>query len=44
MERLLKIGNSFKPLTIYTKWSTLDVWQGSDYASDQQHHLWWSEK
>ena len=34
MERFAKIVNAFQPLTIFEKWSILDVWQGSEYASD----------
>ena len=34
MKRFAKIINSFKPLTIFTKHSILDIWQGSEYASD----------
>ena len=34
MEFLLKIIIFLKPLTIFAKDSTLDVWQSSEYASD----------
>ena len=33
MELLVKIANSFLPLTIFARSSILDVWQGSEYAS-----------
>ena len=32
IECLTKKVNRFKPLTIFTKQSILDVWQGSGYA------------
>ena len=34
MESLAKKVNSFKPLTIFTKQSILDVLQGSEFISD----------
>ena len=33
MECLTKNGNSFQPLTTFSKYSILDVWQGYEYAS-----------
>ena len=33
MERFAKIINSQKLLTIFAKYSNLDVWKGSEYAS-----------
>ena len=33
IERLIKKVNRFKPLTIFTKQSILDVWQGFGYVS-----------
>ena len=35
MEHLAKIVNNFKELTLFAKSSTLDVWQGSEDASEQ---------
>ena len=32
MERFQKLVNGFKPLTIFSKRSILDAWQGSEYA------------
>ena len=32
-EQFVKIANSGKPLTIFAKYSILDVWQGSENAS-----------
>ena len=37
MECFVKIVNSYRSLTISTKCSILDVWQGSKYASVLQH-------
>ena len=34
MEHFAKTVNGFKPLIILAKISILDVWQSSDYASD----------
>ena len=34
MERFAKTVSSFQPLTIFTKRSISDVWQGSEYVSD----------
>ena len=34
IDRFAKIGTGFKPLTIFAKRSILDVWQGSEYVSD----------
>ena len=34
MQRFAKIVNKWKPLTIFAKHSSFDVWQGSEYASD----------
>ena len=34
MEQFAKAVNSFQPLTIFTKRSISDVWQGSEYVSD----------
>ena len=33
MKHLQKIADGFYPLTIFTKRSILDVWQGSEYAT-----------
>ena len=33
-ERFAKIVNGFYPLTIFGKYSILDVWQGSEYSSE----------
>ena len=37
MDYFAKIGNGNKPLTIFTKFSILDVWQGSENASGTTH-------
>ena len=34
MELVTKVDNIFKPLTIFAKRSILDIWQGSDYVSE----------
>ena len=34
MDRFVRIGNSSIPLTVFAKSSILDVWLGSDQASD----------
>ena len=34
MECFAKIVNTFQALTIFAKGSILDIWQGSEYASD----------
>ena len=34
MECFVEIVNGLKPLTIFAKRSILNVWQGSEYASD----------
>ena len=34
MELFSKIGEGYKPLTMFAKWFTLDIWQGSEYASE----------
>ena len=34
MELVTKVDNVFKPLTIFAKRSILDIWQGSDYVSE----------
>ena len=36
MQLLAKIINSFQPLTIFATVTILDVWQGSEYACEQQ--------
>ena len=33
MECFTKINNEFQLLTVFAKYSSLDVWQGSEYAS-----------
>ena len=33
--------NGYNPLIIYVKRCTLDVWQGSKYASENQFNAWW---
>ena len=33
MECFTKLGNCWKPLIVYAKTSTSDVWQGSEYTS-----------
>ena len=35
----VKIINSFQPLTIFPKSSILDIWQGSDNASNDTNNL-----
>ena len=37
MERFQKLVNGFKPLTIFSKRSILDAWQGSEYAYGMLH-------
>ena len=39
-ELTLKIVNCVKPLTIFTKRFFLDVWQGSEYTSEQPDLIW----
>ena len=34
MERFAKIVKNEKPFTIFVKTSILDIWQGSEYASE----------
>ena len=34
MEYFAEIVNIFYQLTVFTKQSILDIWQGSEYASD----------
>ena len=34
MERIAKIDDDWKPLTIFAKYSIFDVWQGSEYVSE----------
>ena len=34
MELVTKVDNVFKQLTIFAKRSILDIWQGSDYVSE----------
>ena len=34
MECFAKIANTIQALTIFAKGSILDVWEGSEYASD----------
>ena len=34
MELFSKIVEGYKPLTMFAKWSILDIWQGSEYASE----------
>ena len=34
MKRLAKIVNGFQPLTIFAKRSILDIWQSSEYSSE----------
>ena len=36
MKHFLKIINSFKPLTIFQKSSTVDLWQGPKYGSGNE--------
>ena len=36
MKRFAQIVNDFWPLGIFAKRSILEVWQGSEYASDVQ--------
>ena len=33
LKRFAKIGSGWKPLIIFEKYSTLDVWQCSEYTS-----------
>ena len=37
MERFTKIVNGLNPLTVFAKSFVLDVWQGSEFASDLKH-------
>ena len=39
MERFAKIVNGYQLLTIFTKRSILDIWQGSEYASSIMTYL-----
>ena len=46
MKRFAKIVNGYKLLTIFTKRSILDVWQGSEYASgidDLSFYIWFND-
>ena len=37
MESFPKLVNGFHPLTVFVKQSILDVWKGSEYASEANH-------
>ena len=39
MEFFEKVVEGFQPLTIFGKRSILDVWQGSEYASDAETYF-----
>ena len=37
MEHFAKIGNSFQLVTIFAKLYVLDIWQGSEYATEGRY-------
>ena len=37
MELFMKIVNGLNPWTIFPKSSILDIWRGSEYATDLKH-------